>query len=180
MRPPEDAVKVLSCFPGPVTLYPSRAKLFRVFLVSAAFVAASLWILLSNPAGARMPLSNIVIGWTWAGLAFFGSGMLITLGMMLPGASSLTLDRDGFEIIHVYRHFSILWKNASNFETWVIGDRAPKMVVFDSADAKKLAIARLNVALSGHNAGLVDTYGFSAEVLADLMAQWRERAATLR
>jgi len=111
--------------------------------------------------------------------------MLIAAGMMLPGASSLKLDREGFEITRVYRHSSILWKNASNFEAWRsdglmgIGPKiGPGIVMFDSSDAKKLALGKLNTALTGHNAAIPETYGFSAEALADLMAQWRERAVT--
>jgi hypothetical protein len=181
MRPPEDAAKILSCFPGPVTLYPSRKKWFGVFLGCAAFAAGSLLILMpmSNLAGPIVLLSSNVLG--WGGLVFFGSGMVITVGVMLPGASSLKLDREGFEIIKFFRNHSILWKNATGFKIWS-NDMAPKvkMVVFDNSDAKKRAMARLNVALSGRNAYLPDTYGFSAEALADLMTQWRERAAKLR
>jgi hypothetical protein len=36
--------------------------------------------------------------------------------------------------------------------------------------------AKLNTALTGHAAGLPDTYGFSADELAALMTQWRNRA----
>jgi hypothetical protein len=46
--------------------------------------------------------------------------MLIAAGMMLPGASSLKLDREGFEIIHVYRHFSILWKTHLTLKLGVV------------------------------------------------------------
>jgi len=37
-------------------------------------------------------------------------------------------------------------------------------------------VAKLNVSLVGRNAGLPDTYGLSADVLADLMDRWRDRA----
>jgi hypothetical protein len=54
------------------------------------------------------------------------------------------------------------------------------MVVFDDAEAKRRALAALNVTLVGHNSALPDTYGFEAADLAALMAQWRERAVSLR
>jgi hypothetical protein len=53
------------------------------------------------------------------------------------------------------------------------------MVVFnmpipDNSVAK--AFDKASRALSGHDSGLPDTYGLSAEDLAQLMIRWRERA----
>ena len=56
----------------------------------------------------------------------------------------------------------------------------PTMVVFDDADAKGRALGKLNVSMVGRNSGVPDTYGMSAEDLAGLMAQWRERAVSRR
>jgi hypothetical protein len=50
------------------------------------------------------------------------------------------------------------------------------MVVYDDITQGTKSIAKLNVGLVGRNSGLPDTYGHSADNLAQLMAQWRERA----
>jgi hypothetical protein len=50
------------------------------------------------------------------------------------------------------------------------------MVVYDDVTQSSKAIAQLNVGIVGRNAGLPDTYGLSADDLAQLMAQWRDRA----
>ena len=94
--PPQDiADEILSRFPGPVVLYPSRRKWLFVLLGCAAFVATSIWALGNNK----------VLG--WAGLIFFGLGMVVAVVAQLPGASSLKLDREVFEIKHLFRHSSI-------------------------------------------------------------------------
>ena len=51
-----------------------------------------------------------------------------------------------------------------------------KMVAYDNVNAARRAVARINVAIAGRNAALPDTYGLSADNLAAVMAQWRERA----
>jgi hypothetical protein len=50
------------------------------------------------------------------------------------------------------------------------------MVVYDDAERKSTMMARASVAICGRSAGLPDTYGLSADDLAQLMARWRERA----
>jgi hypothetical protein len=50
------------------------------------------------------------------------------------------------------------------------------MVVYDDTTQSTKSLARINIAIVGRNAGLPDTYGLSADDLARLMAQWRERA----
>jgi hypothetical protein len=49
-------------------------------------------------------------------------------------------------------------------------------VVFDDIKMTGMTMAKLSVAIAGHNAGLPDTYGLSADDLARLMTAWRKRA----
>jgi hypothetical protein len=51
-----------------------------------------------------------------------------------------------------------------------------KMVAYDDVKVAGRAVAKLNIALAGHNTALPDTYGLSAAELARVMTQWRERA----
>ena len=53
------------------------------------------------------------------------------------------------------------------------------MVLFDyRPDVKSFRrIRAVNQTLTGHDAGLADTYGLKAEKLAALMNQWRSRFA---
>ena len=153
--------EILSRFPGPVTLRPSRKKWLLVFAGSALFAAGGYWMIQSNtPTG-------------WLVLIFFGLGALVAPVMMLPGASSLTLDRDGFEVGTFLRRYRARWPDVSRFEVMAL--RGHKMVVYDDTAQKHAMLAAAAIAMTGHTSGLPDTY-LSADDLAGLIAGWRERA----
>jgi hypothetical protein len=43
-------------------------------------------------------------------------------------------------------------------------------------DDRKSTMARISAGLSGRNSALPDTYGLAAADLAEVLAQWRQRA----
>jgi hypothetical protein len=159
---------ILSRFPGPVTLAPSRTKWILILLGCAVFVAIALFAMQGNTF------------MRWGGIAFFGTGMAVAIVGLLPGASRLKLDREGFEFTALFRRHSVRWQAATGFEAVAIPPSGLKMVVFDDAGAKGRALGKFSVSLVGRNSGVPDTYGMSAEDLAGLMAQWRERAVSRR
>lgn len=161
---------LLARFPGPVTLHASKTKWLVALAVCAIFVVG----------GASM-LTGEQRTWVrlaaWSSVIFFGLGLLVAAGMMLPGASSLTLRDDGFEIVHLYRRTVLSWRAASGFEARRVG--LQKIVVYDDAGTMGDGLAKVNASLVGRNAGLGDTYGLSADDLAAVMRQWRNRALGL-
>jgi len=159
---------ILSRFPGPVTLYPSRTKWILILLGCAVFVAGGLFAMQGNTF------------MRWGAVAFFGTGMAVAIAGLLPGASQLKLDREGFEFTAMFRRHSVRWQAATGFEAVTIPPSGQKMVLFDDAGAKGRALGKLNVSMVGRNSGVPDTYGMSAKDLAGLMAQWRERAVSRR
>jgi hypothetical protein len=172
MASQDDCVELLARFPGPVTLYPSRKKWLLVFAGSAGFVALGYWIIQKD-------------NWVgWGAVIFFGLGMLVSAATLLPGAGTLTLDREGFEAKSLFRRRRARWRNVSRVEVWELSlprwhpryGKNLKNVVYDDAERKNGAMAATNVAVCGHNSGLPDTYGFSADDLVQLMVRWRERA----
>src|ERR1700755_2406343 len=165
--PIQDKVgEILSLFPGPVTLYPSLNKWVMAMLSSAALAAV----------GMLMILTNNAFGWFL--VACFGPGTLAAVVAMSSGASALELDRQGFEVTRMYRRTSFDWHSTYSFDVAKLPRSEEKLVVFDDANERDTLTARMNVGALGHNAALPDTYGMSAEELAHLMAQWRERAVT--
>jgi hypothetical protein len=158
---------ILARFPGPVTLYAARRKWLLMLVVCIAFAGA----------GAAEGQS-----WTnWIGVVFFGLGAIVSALMLLPHAGSLLLDVDGFEMRVFFRRIRVTWRDASNFEAIypVGGRRLPttaKVVGFDHAKFKDSRWVALSKFITPHAGRMVDTYGFSAEDLASLMTQWRERA----
>jgi hypothetical protein len=162
------AIDILSRFPGPVTLYPSRRKWMLVLAGCAAFVTIAIWMVSTGNGG------DVLYG--WLALLFFGCGVLVSAIMMVPGAGSLTLDRDGFEIINMYRRSFFRWSDGSGFTAKILPPATQHVVVFDSAGAAHKSLGRLNTMFAGRNAGLPDTYGLPAKDLAELLSKWRERA----
>lgn len=114
----------------------------------------------------------------WFVLGFFGLCALAFAVQMLPGASRLRLDRDGFTVTSLFRSSTVRWSEVSRFFVAQVGGRA--MVCWDYAGAvpRSTASRRLSRTLAGVEAGLPDTYGLNAEALAELLEDWRQRHAS--
>jgi hypothetical protein len=159
---------ILSRFPGPTTLYPSRTKWLLVVLGGGVL----------GSGGYLMVADGDRLGWLV--LAFFALVSIVGAMMLLPGAGGLTLDRDGFRATSLFRSFFSRWQDVSGFESVSIPPSSQKLVVYDDINVTGRKIAQLNVAIAGHNAGLPDTYGLSAHDLARLMMLWQARAMRRR
>lgn len=161
-QPQNRADDYLWRFPGPITLQRSRWKWIWLLLGCTGFVLIGAFIVSKGD-------------WRgWPALAFFGLGIPVAVINLMPGASGLTLDKDGFTASSMFRGHRTAWRDASGFTVFKIGPHS--MIAYDDANAKGKAIAGANVALSGRNSGMPDTYGLSPAELVDLMTSWRERA----
>ena len=159
----DTAADILARFPGPVALVPSRFKWVLILLGCAGFVAIGVLLMPKNEA------------MTWCAIVFFGVGVAVALVMLMPGAGGLTLRREGFEIVSLFRRNVILWTDATDFVADTIPMTVKKTVLFNLASAKSQMLGQLNVGLTGRNGAIPDTYGMSADELAGLMTHWRER-----
>ena len=155
---------ILSRFPGPVVLVPSRRKWLLVLGGCLAFVAAGLWVVRDDPL------------WGWLAVGFFGAGVPVAALMLLPGVGGLQLDSDGFEMTSLFRRHCCRWTEVSEFEVVRLPPSLQKMVVFDDVRTEDSALARANRSLVGRAGGLSDNYGLSHEDLAAIMNEWRRRA----
>jgi len=171
MQTHDEADALLACFPGPIVLYPSRKKWIGMVLIGAVFVAGAIWMLFWW--GKPLAWGERAMG--WGALVFFGAGVLVALVNLLPGASQLKLDRECFEQRALFRRHFIRWADTSDFEAVAL--EWQQMVMFDHAHASaKPSIQRISVGLLKRNSVLPDSYGLPPEILAGLMARWRERA----
>jgi hypothetical protein len=155
---------ILSRFPGPVVLVPSRRKWLLVLGGGLAFVAGGLWVMHDDPL------------WGWLAVGFFAIAALVGALMLLPGAGGLRLDSDGFEMTSLFRRHRSRWTEVSEFEVVRLPPSLQKMVVFDDARTKDSALAKVNRSLAGRTGGLPDSYSLSCEDLAAIMNEWRARA----
>jgi hypothetical protein len=158
-----EAELILSRFPGPVTLYPSRKKWVWALLYGGIFTAFGFWMV---SGGAQLG---------WFAIVFCGSSSIGAATMILfPSASALTLDRNGFQTTSLFRRHRSRWQDVTRFEPRPY--LLQNLVVYDDVNETRRTLANLCVAIAGHNARLPDTYGLSADGLARLMAGWRDRA----
>jgi hypothetical protein len=117
------------------------------------------------------------IGWAgWAAIFFFGSGVIVFCLLLLPGSAYLKLDPAGFTVCSLFRVHSTRWYEVDSFEVGTIAGR--KLVVFNFSNLHRgQDFARaLASSISGHEGALPETYGLSAEELAAMMNDWRQRA----
>jgi hypothetical protein len=150
--------------PETITLKPDRLRWLLVFAICVGFVAISLWIGPSDP------------------MMFYGAGGffllcgLVAVPLMVGVGSSLELDREGFACRTLFRTFRRRWRDCSAFHPVTTGLR--KYVGFSSQEdeAAHPRMAPASRAVIGATGMLPETYGLSADELADLMNRFRERA----
>lgn len=135
------------------------------------------WVALGSGAftaiGFHMIRSGNDLGWFVGG--FFGLCLFGSFAMFLPGASYLKLEANGFTVCTFWRKQHYRWDAVSAFGVTTIAHN--RFVAFDFiVDEDRPKGASINVAISGAESSLPDTYGMRADALATLMNEWRERA----
>ncbi len=148
----------------PFTIYPQKRKMLGLLFVCVAFVIGGVWMISDGK----------WIGWVSTGI--FGLGILVFLIRMHPSASFLRISEEGIEFCELFRSYRIPWSAISEFGTYSIrhhGIRTGKHVGFNySAEYKESSNLRaFNKNLTDFEAGL-DTYGFNAEELAEMLNQY--------
>jgi hypothetical protein len=81
-----NAAMILSQFPGPVTLYPSKRKWILILIIGVLFTAAGHWMIGDG------------VRWGWFVFFVFACGSITAVLMLLPGAGALLLDKEGFQV----------------------------------------------------------------------------------
>lgn len=138
-------------------LRPSPAKWLAMVAISAVFVWIGLRIMGTHPLVA------------WSCIVFFGLCGALAVLNLVPGASALVLDGEGFEIVSLFRRSRVRWADVARFGETRVG--LQRLVGFDFVDghAGSDRLRSVNRNLSGFQAALPDTYGLSAGELATRM-----------
>ena len=164
---------ILAQFPGPVTLRVTWRRKLGGLLTGAGFVAFFTWLLLSDYARVRGYISGTsgVIG-AWISIVFFGAlAIRAALLFLVPGAGRLTLDAEGFEIVHAVRRIRLSWRDVSDFrvETGQLPGRIGgpfEQIRYDVHGAPR----------GGTTPEVPPIYGLRRGALVALMNGWRARA----
>ena len=152
---------ILAKFPGPVTLYPSKLHLAHLFLISIIFFVLGIW---SLQFGENSHFDRAI---SIAGMIMGGLGVPMFALAFLPKAAFLRLDGAGFEYADCFYRRQFAWSNVGDFRVWV-GQRGVRWVSF-------------NMPWRSHFLPqfLPDSYGFTVDETAALMASWRNLAIPL-
>ena len=147
-------------------LQPSVRRSLLFALLCLAFAAIGIWMIVSK--GTWM---------AWATTAFFGVGTLVLGSTLLPGSSYLELRGDAFTVCSLWRAQSFQWRDVGPFKVGYLGPK--RAVLFDMAPEyhERTAARKAARMLAGSEGALPDTFGKSADDLARLMNEWRDRTS---
>jgi hypothetical protein len=148
----------------PQVLRPSKHRMLTWVGVCLAFVAAGAFLMTTGE-----------FAWGVAAVGFFGLGAIVLAMTLLPGASFLKLEREGFEIRSLFRSGSYRWSDVQEFRPVAIPPSGLTLVGFNFSRDARPAAAWLSGSVAGVEGCLPDTYGLSAEELASVMEAWRTR-----
>lgn len=151
--------------PDRMELKPNRLSWFFMFLISAGFVAIAIWIGPKEDPGLF-----------WFGGGFFLICALVSTPLMLGVGSRLILERDSFTCHTLFRSFTRKWRECSDFLPVYAGARRFVGFTTQQDEAAHPNMAAVNRAVLGASAAVPETFGISAEELADLMNRFRARA----
>ena len=135
--------------------------MFPLVVIALVFVAIGIWLFQSSP------------GLAVIDILFFGVCGVVILLNMLPNGSYLQLTEKGFTVRKAFRLRSYAWDEVGEFGVSQIGLR--KMVGWNPPQQSTLGGAAK--AISGLTFTLPETYGYSAEELAELLNGLRDQHA---
>jgi hypothetical protein len=168
----EPVLSLLSQFPGPITLYPSRRRWYATFAISIAIILISVaMIARGNSQG-------------WIGVALCGFIGGLSAIMLTARFSALQLGAEDFVLRHLFRSRTVRWIDAHRFEAVIAYGAAAsllpenwrKIVGYDLLPKRQRRFPALETLLSPHDCAMPDAYGLTPDDLADLMNAWRARA----
>jgi hypothetical protein len=136
-----------------------------VLVVSLIFLAIGVWMTRSNDTQWGVP----TVYWGWFAIVIFGLGLSISAVSLLPGASYLRLETDGYTTCAMFRRAYTPWVTMRSFGVAQVMVRKMVGVNFEPTVAAATCGTRMNTNLVGFDGTLPDTYGMSAAALADLM-----------
>lgn len=154
MLNPNDQIRLMQ--DGRLILRPRKLSLLLYLLGCLAFTAIGVFMINAGRMGGWLPT------------IFFGLGVIVFIVMMLPGSSYLELTGEGFTVCSLYRRSFTRWSDVDSF---FVGRIQGKVVMFNFAPTytRQQTARRVSVAIAGGEGALPDTYGRSAEELAQMM-----------
>jgi hypothetical protein len=176
---------IVTQFPGPITLVPSRMKWWTLAGASASVASVSTFAIiysLFHLHGDTRADAEITLRWATFCAILFGCGFVVSALNLRTGASFLRLDARGFTTASPFLGKRVFrWSDVSDFDALYYEKYSYSTVVFRTATPRRGILVNINTVLArGRNEWLPDTYGFEASDLVWLMTTWQNSATAKR
>jgi hypothetical protein len=149
-------------------LRPGRLKILAAVIVGAGIAVNAAFELRTGVSG---PL------FAGIGIVGFGGGAIAFSLLLLPNGAYLKLDSGGFTACSLFRTHRYRWLDVERFEARRIGWRELVGFNLSKEHRSRQSAPRLSWRVVGFDGG-VPAYGMSAQELAALMNEWRQRYAS--
>ena len=142
----------------------SRWKALRLLGLSSIMVAPCLYI--PHP-------------WGWFLAAPFALGIPLSILMLLPSSTSLRINKNGFEVRHLWRGKQILWRDVAFIGADEGLNGKNRMVYMNfsptyQGQEKARAFAKK---MTGFEGAIPDSYELGPDELAELLREWQARSS---
>lgn len=141
----------------PIKLKPSYLKLIVSFAFALAFTVVGIWLRSTLPI-----LGNVTAG-------FFGLCMIVFGVQFLPGCAYLELTEDEFVVCNLFQKKSVNWSDVASFSVRKFPGNNLVVWNYSKAYGDAEAERKLSDKVTRTEASLPDTYGMTAEDLAELL-----------
>jgi hypothetical protein len=166
--------EIVAKFPGPTALLASRLRCWVKIILGGGVTAFFTFVAIftyRHPSGVKGDF-HTVLGILILCAIFFG--LCTVVSVITLRISSLRLDKDGFEVIGLFRK-QYRWSEVSDFG--LLSYRGPVCVVFKTTEpCRNIHEMIISFFTGGRNQWLPDTYGFTYRDLAQLMKTWQSSA----
>ena len=109
----------------------------------------------------------------WFVSIFFALCFITSCIQLLPGASGLKINAQGFTITSLFKSHLTKWEDVKTFKEGFVGTRIGVLFDYSERHKKYKAGKILSKTISGQHAALPDTYGMKASDLAKLLNERR-------
>ncbi len=158
-------------------LTPSRRKWILLGVIFILFALGFTLMVAYTPEQDPPDDSALIIGGM---VVFFLLGAILSFMMLSPDRNHLLLTPTDFTVHTLLKSRRFRWEEIEEFHTLSV--KGTTMVIYSLSPQGRLRFTesvwrKLSRALIGDEERLPDTYGMSAQALADLMNQWKRKAA---
>jgi hypothetical protein len=114
-----------------------------------------------------------VLGWVTVG--FFSLGVPASLMMMLPNATYLRLDEEGFEMGSFVKKQRYKWTDVADFRLGSVSGTRMIAIVFEPEYEPLRLVRRVVGSLAGAEAAIPNHYNAPLEQVLEALRAWKDR-----